>query len=95
MKPLSTFRYKAFFSGSFLSLICSVASFSQDTTTYKYALGFTSDNDAYVTFENRDRYYTFGAGIFFALRPERFMGLERKFFKKKDYFFRCDNRNRI
>jgi hypothetical protein len=65
-----------------------MASFAQDSVGYKYALGFTSDNDAYVTFENRDRYYTFGAGIFFALRPERFMGLEKQFAKKKDYFFR-------
>jgi hypothetical protein len=85
--PFRTFRYKAFCSCSLLYLLCSAASFSQDTIPYKYALGFTSDNDAYVTFENRDRYYTFGAGIHFALRPERFMGLEKQFSKKKDYFF--------
>ena len=81
-------KYISFCFGSFLSLVCSLPSFAQEASEYKYALGFTSDNDAYVTFENRDRYYTFGAGIFFALRPERFMGLERKFSKKKDYFFR-------
>jgi len=85
---LSFLRYKPFFLGCLLCLACSISSFSQDAAGYKYALGFTSDNDAYVTFENRDRYYTFGAGFFFTLRPERFLGLENRFSKKKDYFFR-------
>ena len=88
MNLFHNFSYSAFFSSSLLFLICSGVSFAQDTVPYKYALGFTSDNDAYVTFENRDRYYTFGAGFFFALRPERFLGLERQFSKKTDYFFR-------
>lgn len=74
--------------GSFLCLVCALPSFSQETAAYKYALGFTSDNDAYVTFENRDRYYTFGAGIFLSFRPDRFMGLEKPFPEKKNYFFR-------
>jgi len=81
-------KYKSVFLGSFLSLTCSLASFSQDADNYKYALGFTSDNDAYVAFENFDRYYTFGASMFFALRPDRFMGLEKQFPEKKNYFFR-------
>jgi hypothetical protein len=62
--------------------------FSQEATGYKYALGFSSDNDAYVAFENFDRYYTFGAGIYFAFRPDHFMGLEKKFPDKANYFFR-------
>jgi hypothetical protein len=65
-----------------------MASFSQDSDGYKYALGFTSDNDAYVAFENFDRYYTFGASIFFDLRPDRFLGLEKQFPQKEHYFFR-------
>lgn len=74
--------------GSFLSLICSLPSLAQESPGYKYALGFSSDNDAYVAFENFDRYYTFGAGILFAFRPDRFLGLEKKFPEKEDYFIR-------
>ncbi|MDX1334030.1 MAG: DUF2219 family protein [Robiginitalea sp.] len=73
--------------GSLTYLLCAVASFSQEADAYKYALGFKSDNDAYVAFENFDRFYTFGANIFFAWKPPRFLGLEKPLPKKKDYFF--------
>ncbi len=73
--------------GSFF-LFCAAASFSQGSGDYRYALGFTSDNDAYVAIENRDRYYTFGAGLYFAFKPKRFLGLENTFTEKKNYFFR-------
>lgn len=74
--------------GSVLCLACSLRSFAQEASEYKYALGFSSDNDAYVAFENFDRYYTFGAGIFFDFRPDQFLGLEKIFPEKENYFIR-------
>ena len=88
MRYLHTLKHRSVCFGSFLYMIGSVASFSQDTKEYKHALGFTSDNDAYVAFENFDRFYTFGADIFFAWKPDRFLGLEKPIPKKNNYFFR-------
>ncbi len=88
MRYLHTLKHRSVCFGSFLYLIGSVASYSQDAKEYKHALGFTSDNDAYVAFENFDRFYTFGADIFFAWKPDRFLGLEKPIPKKNNYFFR-------
>ena len=85
---LRLLKYVPLCFGTFFCLVLCKPAFSQETATYKYALGFTSDNDAYVAFENFDRYYTFGAGLYFSIRPDRFIGLEKPFPEKQNYFFR-------
>ena len=59
---------------------------AQDNTSFKYSFELSSDNDAYVAWENLDRYYSFGVGMKMAFRPKQFLGLQRLLPNKKNFF---------
>ncbi|MEN8800248.1 MAG: lipid A-modifier LpxR family protein, partial [Flavobacteriaceae bacterium] len=48
-----------------------------------------SDNDAFVAWENRDRYYTYGMGASLAFKAKNLLGLENWFSQKEYNFFRA------
>ena len=59
----------------------------QEQKTIKYAIEFSTDNDALAIWDNLDRYYTFGVGPKFYLKSEKLIGFENLFSKKENYFF--------
>ena len=59
----------------------------QDDPAYKAMLTINSDNDAFVIWENRDRYYTYGIGASLAFRSDKLLGLQNWLKKKESYFF--------
>ncbi|MCO4823135.1 MAG: DUF2219 family protein [Flavobacteriaceae bacterium] len=59
---------------------------SQNKSAYKYALSISTDNDALGLWENFDRYYTYGIGFNFYVKPDKFLGLEKLFSKKENHF---------
>lgn len=68
-------------------LFCILSIHAQDKTSYKYALELNTDNDAFIIWENFDRFYTYGAGLKLDFKKERVLGLEKLFSKKTNYFF--------
>lgn len=68
---------------------CSMASLSisaQDSINFKNSFELISDNDAYIVLKNFDRYYSYGVGFRMAFRPKQFLGLQRLFPEKKNFF---------
>lgn len=61
--------------------------YAQKKEDFKAAVVVSSDNDAFVFWQNSDQFYTFGAGIKTMIKSQRFLGLEKLFSQKKDYFF--------
>ncbi|OZV68679.1 lipid A-modifier LpxR family protein [Winogradskyella aurantia] len=64
-----------------------IRSYGQSVDTYKYQLEVSTDNDAFIIWENFDRYYTYGAGFKFNFKAKRLLGLEKVFQNKSAYFF--------
>ncbi|MGI9547860.1 MAG: lipid A-modifier LpxR family protein [Flavobacteriaceae bacterium] len=58
----------------------------QPNADFKSVLTVNSDNDAFVFWENRDRYYTYGIGASISFRAEKLVGLE-KWMAEKEAFF--------
>ena len=61
--------------------------FSQDDNDFNSVITINSDNDAFVIWENRDRYYTYGIGASMAFRSDRLLGFQNWFSDKESYFF--------
>jgi hypothetical protein len=59
---------------------------AQDSTDFKYSFELSTDNDAFVAWQNSDKHYTFGVGMKMAFRPKQFLGLQRLLPKKKNFF---------
>ena len=59
----------------------------QDDPEYKFVATINSDNDAFVIWENRDRYYTYGIGASLAFRSDKLLGLQNWFKNKDSHFF--------
>lgn len=80
-------------------LICVLLSVSlnilvaQEQENFKHRIEISTDNDAFNLWENFDRYYTYGAGIKYAFKSEKLLGLENLFSKKQDYFFSASIRS--
>lgn len=55
---------------------------------FSNVLTINSDNDAFVAWENRDRYYSYGLGASLAFRANKLAGLQHWFSKKEHNFFR-------
>ncbi len=66
--------------------------FSQTDEQFKSVLTFNSDNDAFVFWENKDRYYTYGIGVSLSFRSEKFLGLEKWFVDKESFFLNAGMR---
>ena len=67
--------------------LCVISLFSQDDQYYKSVLTVNSDNDAFVFWENRDRYYTFGIGLSTSFKAGKLLGFQNWFDQKNDFFF--------
>lgn len=67
--------------------------FAQEKDSLKYAIEVSTDNDALGIWKNLDRYYTFGIGLKFYVKSEKFIGLEKLFKNKEDYFFDVELRS--
>lgn len=66
---------------------------SQEKDSFKYAVEFSTDNDALAIWENLDRYYTFGIGVKFYYKPKSFLGFQNILPKKNNYFFDIELRS--
>jgi hypothetical protein len=60
---------------------------AQNNNPFDFQLLVSTDNDAYVFWENFDRYYTYGINIELNYRSNRLLGLEKLFKKKNAFFF--------
>lgn len=68
-------------------LFCILNIHAQKEAPYKYELELNTDNDAFIIWENFDRFYTYGAGLKLNFKTEHLLGLENLFSKKTNYFF--------
>ena len=62
-----------------------VLSQEEDPKEIKGILVFESENDALATWENLDRYYSYGIGISYTWEPRRFMGTQNWFKEQNGY----------
>jgi hypothetical protein len=70
-----------------LFLFCQSYGFAQEDKDFKFQLEISTDNDAFIIWENFDRYYTYGAGFKLNFKAKRLLGLENLFQDKSAYFF--------
>lgn len=71
----------------FFSFFLRPSIFGQEKEEYKFQLEASTSNDAFIVWENFDRYYTYGAGFKLRFKSKRLLGLEKLFPKKTNYFF--------
>ena len=71
----------------FIILYFGTISAQEPKSEFQSVLTINSDNDAFVAWENRDRYYTFGIGASFAFRAKRLLGFQKWFPKKEGIFY--------
>lgn len=60
---------------------------AQKETGFKYEISGIVDNDALLFGQASDRYYSFGMGLDIAFKKQQFLGLQKLFSKKQNYFF--------
>ncbi len=61
--------------------------YSQNNESFKFQAEINTDNDAFIIWENFDRYYTYGAGFRLAFKAKNLLGLQNLFKTKRDFFF--------
>lgn len=81
MKPLF------YINPAFLFLLWISPLRAQKGEGFKYEITLSTDNDALVAWQNKDRYYSFGLGTEIAFKSDRLLGLEKLFPSKSDHFF--------
>lgn len=54
---------------------------------YKSELKVIVDNDIFAVFRDSDRYYSYGMGLEYAFKTEKFLGLQKLFKNKKNLFY--------
>lgn len=59
----------------------------QSSTTWSHEVTFSSANDAYVIWQNSDRFYSYGLGLSLKFKSEKLLGLQQLFPRKADYYF--------
>ncbi len=62
----------------------------QNTDIY---LQLSTDNDAFVFWNNSDRFYTYGIGVDILWEPNSFLGLEKRHTKKKRFLVKTELRS--
>ncbi len=60
---------------------------AQNTPAFDREISFSSANDAFVVWQNSDRFYSYGLGLNLKFKKEKILGLQRYFPKKTGYFF--------
>ena len=55
--------------------------------TFDREISFSTANDAYVIWQNSDRFYSYGIGLNLKFKKEKVLGLQKYFPKKEGYFF--------
>ncbi len=78
---------RAFF--IFLLLQTGLLYAQRSPTDFKRVLTIHTDNDAFVAWENRDRYYTYGLGGSLSFKAKNLLGLQDWFSQREHYFFRA------
>lgn len=71
----------------FIFLFVSIQITAQDQNSFNKEFSFSSANDAFVVWQNSDRFYSFGLGSSLKFKREKLFGLQNLFSKKTDYFF--------
>lgn len=71
----------------FLSVYGIISGYAQDQVVFKNEISFSSANDAYVIWQNSDRFYSYGLGLHLKFKAEKILGLQDFFTTKEDYFF--------
>lgn len=71
---------------SFLLLLI-IRAHAQGSDTFNCEISLSSANDAYVIWQNSDRFYSFGVGLNVKFKKEKWLGLQKYFPKKTAYFF--------
>lgn len=76
----------------FLTLIFSMClpllgNAQEDAPAFGSELTLDTDNDAFIPWENFDRYYTYGFGARYSFRAEQLIGLQNWFDKKQAFYF--------
>jgi lipid A 3-O-deacylase len=59
----------------------------QEKDSFNYQLETSTANDAFIIWENFDRYYTYGVGFKLSFKANRVLGLQQIFKSKENYFF--------
>lgn len=68
-------------------VLLSTYSFAQKNKGFTKEIMILVDNDALLFGETSDRYYSFGMGMDVSFKRKQFLGLQKLFPKKKNYFF--------
>jgi len=76
--------HRFFFS---ILLFLSIQISAQDRDSLNREFLFSSANDAFVVWQNSDRFYSFGLGASLKFKKEKLFGLKNLFSTKTDYFF--------
>ncbi|MFD2564737.1 lipid A-modifier LpxR family protein [Aquimarina rubra] len=82
MKPKIT----SFFFFIYLFILPIQISKAQEET-YNSELKVIIDNDIFAVFRDSDRYYSYGMGLEYAFKTEKFLGLQNLFKNKKNVFY--------
>jgi len=86
MKYSSTFCTINLIAATLVSFLFGIQLSAQDSINFKHSFELISDNDAYIVLRDFDRYYSYGVGFRMAFRPKQFLGLQRLFPEKKNFF---------
>lgn len=84
MNQMNSYAYALFLILFFSSII---RGYAQNIDTFSKEISFSSANDAYVIWQNSDRFYSYGLGLNFKFQKEKLLGLQKYFLKKEGYFF--------
>ncbi|WP_378173125.1 lipid A-modifier LpxR family protein [Aquimarina sp. SS2-1] len=71
---------------TFLSIIYAQNSTAQEET-FNSEIKVIVDNDIFAVFRDSDRYYSYGMGLEYSFKTEKFLGLQNLFKNKKDVFY--------
>lgn len=84
MNQINSRGYFVFLILIFLGII---RAYTQEPNTFSKEISLSSANDAYVIWQNSDRFYSYGVGINLKFKKEKLLGLQSFFQKKTDFFF--------
>ncbi|WP_282161705.1 lipid A-modifier LpxR family protein [Ulvibacterium marinum] len=71
----------------FILLFFSIEGNAQRPDIFSSEISLSSANDAYVIWQNSDRFYSYGAGVNLKFKKEKILRLQKYFPKKTGYFF--------
>jgi|GEM_PF-4011688 len=59
----------------------------EQENTYRYQISINTDNDAFIHWENFDRYYTYGVGFKTSFLADSMLGMQKWFPSKEAHFY--------